>query len=95
MAGLFLRANPRAEIFCALHRYAQKHLGVLRAAVLRALAKKGARLFGIHPHLVNAIRNQVGFPRKLGNPEAVVGVGGKQLQIAWAVCSPEDAIRSR
>ena len=81
VAGSLLRANPRVEILAAVHRDAQQHLGVLGPAILRALAEKDARCgagrstccstrFGIRSVL----------PAKLRNPEAVVGVGGKQLQ---------------
>ena len=41
--GLLLRADPRVEVLGAVDRHAQQHLGVLRSAVLRALAEKDAR----------------------------------------------------
>ncbi len=71
---LLLRTNPGVKIFGAVHRHPQKHLGMLRAAILRALPEINPRLSRIHPHLVNAIRNQISFPPKLGNPKTVVGV---------------------
>src|SRR5207247_9061560 len=81
--GLQLCPTPSVEIFSTVHRHAQQHLGVLRPAILRALAEKDAGAIRIHPHLVYPIRNQVGFTGKLRNPEAVVSVGGKQLQECW------------
>ena len=54
---------------------------MLRAAILRALAEKDARLMRVQPHFVDAIRNEVCLSGKLRNPETVVGVGGKQLQV--------------
>jgi hypothetical protein len=56
---------------------------VLRAAILRALAEIDSRPGRVHPHLVYAIRNQVGFSAELGDPEAVVGIGRQQLQECW------------
>jgi hypothetical protein len=47
---------------------------------LRALAEKNAGLVRIHPHVIHAIWDQVCFSGQLGNPEAVVRVGGKQRQ---------------
>jgi hypothetical protein len=53
---------------------------VLRSAILRALAEIDSRPQRVEPHLVHAIRNQVGFATEFRNPEAVVGVGGEKLQ---------------
>ena len=95
--GLLLRANPRVKVLGTVHDDAQEHLGVLRPAVLRALTEKHAGPLRVHPHLVDAIRNQVGLAGQLRNPEAVVGVGGKQLQVRRAPTvrdrSPECAAR--
>ena len=77
--GLLLRANPRVEFVGRIDRHPLQHLGVLRSAVLRALAEKHARSMRIHPQMVHPVRNQVGFAGELRNPEAVVGVGGEQL----------------
>ena len=53
---------------------------MLRPAILRALAEKDSGAVRVHPHAVGMVRNQVGLARELRNPEAVVGVGGQQLQ---------------
>ena len=78
--GLALGANPRVEFVGRIDRHAQQHLGVLGPAVLRALAEKDARSMRIEPQVVHSVRNQVDFAGELRNPEAVVGVGGQQLQ---------------
>src|SRR5439155_22761079 len=77
---LLLRSDPRVKIFGAVYGHPQKHLGVLRPAILRALAEKDSGASRIHPHTVRVVRNQVGLTAKLRNPEAVVRIGGKQLQ---------------
>src|SRR5262245_37109466 len=76
---LSLFAHPGVEVFRGIHIHAQQHLRVLRAAVLRALAEKQARLMRIEPHLVWVIRDQVGLSCKLGNPKTVISVRGEQL----------------
>ena len=78
--GLLLCADPRGKIRGPVHGNAQQHLGVLRAAILRALAEIDSRTRRVDPHLVHAIRNQVGLAAQLRDPEAVVGVGRQQLQ---------------
>src|SRR6267154_5879915 len=77
---LSLRADPGSKLFGVVHVNAQEHLCVLRSAILSALAEKQARFMRVYPCLVYVVRNQVGFSRKLGNPETVVGIGGKQFQ---------------
>src|SRR5262249_14836830 len=77
---LLLRADPGSKIFAVIHRYTQKHLGVLSPAILGALTQKDACAVRIHPHTVGMIWNQVGFARELWNPETVIGVSRKQLQ---------------
>ena len=42
-AGLLLLRDPRGEVLWSLRVDAQKHLGVLRSAVLRALAEDRGR----------------------------------------------------
>src|SRR5207245_7765883 len=59
---------------------AEQHLSVLRSAILRALAQVDPWPGRVHPHLVLAIRNQVGLPAQLRNPETVVGIGREQLE---------------
>ena len=78
--GLLLCAHPRGKIFRTVHRNAQQHLGMLCSAVLRALAKKDSRALRVHPHSVRVVGNQVGLSREFRDPEAVVGIGRKQLQ---------------
>src|SRR6516164_9095930 len=62
---LLLLVYPSLEVFRAIHVHAQKHLRVLRPAVLCALPQKQARLVGIEPRLVRVIRNQVRLSCKL------------------------------
>src|ERR1700735_486727 len=53
---------------------------MLNSAVLRALTKKDSRALRVHPHPVRMVGNQVGLAREFRDPEAVVGVSGKQGQ---------------
>src|SRR5271169_6906786 len=53
---------------------------MLNSAVLRALAKKDSRALRVHPHVVRMVGNEVGLAGEFRDPEAVVGVGGKQGQ---------------
>src|SRR5262249_24824527 len=64
---LLLLVCPSLEVLRAIYVHAQKHLRVLRPAVLRTLAEKQARLMGIQPSLVWVIRNQVCLSCELGN----------------------------
>src|SRR5215469_7158875 len=75
-----LLSHPLSEVFRSIDRYAQEHLGVLSPAVLRALTYEGSGVLGIHPHPVWVIRNKVRLASQLWYPEAVVGIGRKQLQ---------------
>src|SRR5258707_1365198 len=65
---LALCADPSLEIHGAVYRDAQKHLGVLRSAILSALAEIHAGLARIYPRVVDTIGYQVGLARQLGNP---------------------------
>ena len=85
VGGLPLGESPGLELGFRLHDDPQQHVGVLRAAVLGALADVDARLVGLHPEVVLAVRNQVGLPRELGNPEAVDHVLALQVN-----SSPEE-----
>ena len=53
---------------------------MLRSAILSALAQVDSRPRRIEPHFVHAIRNQVGLAAEFGDPKAVVGISGKQLE---------------
>src|SRR5271168_5584230 len=78
-ASLLLRADPGRKNLRAIHVNAKQHLGVLRAAILRALAEKEPGAIGGNPSFVGVIGDQVGLPSKLGNPEAVIRIGGEQF----------------
>src|ERR1700730_14455823 len=78
--GLLLRENPILECFGAVHRHLEKHLRVLRAAILRTLSQIDSRALRVHPHFIYPVRDQVRFPSKLWYPEAVIGIGRKQFQ---------------
>src|SRR6476646_11561407 len=75
---LILLLNPAFELIAGLDIDAQKHLGVLCAAILRTLPQENARLMRINPHRIYPIGNQIGFARKARNPKAVIGIGGSQ-----------------
>src|SRR5262249_50206094 len=77
---LLLPFHPGLEVFRAVYVYAQKHLRVLRPAVLRTLPEKYAGLMRIQPCLVRVIWNQVCLPGKLWYPETVIRISGKQFQ---------------
>ena len=97
--GLFLSLHPSGEAFGRIHVDAQEHLGVLRAAVLRALAEEQAGLVRIEPHIVDAVRNQVSFSVELRNPEAVIRVRGEKFEkrrsrISWIADGNVKFVRS-
>src|SRR5215469_286696 len=75
-----LLSHPRSELFRSIDRHAQEHLRVLSPAVLRALTDEGSSVLGIHPRPVWVIRNKVRLASQFWYPEAVVGIGRKQLQ---------------
>src|SRR5712671_8157784 len=77
---LVLCTDPSVEIFGTVYRDAQKHLGVLRSAILSALAEIHPGLARIYPRIVDTIGYQVSLARELGNPKTVIGVGGEQFQ---------------
>src|ERR1035438_3073883 len=74
---LALPLNPAIEVSTWLNVDAQQHLGVLRPAILSALAQINSRLLGIDPHAVRMIRNQIGLAGKARDPEAVVCISGE------------------
>ena len=84
---LTLLLHPAVELIARLHIDAQQHLGVLRAAILGALPQVQSSLVRIDPHAVFAVWNQVRFPGQTRHPEAVIGVGGKQLDESRAGCA--------
>ena len=53
---------------------------MLRSAILRALSEEEARLLRLDPRLVGEVRDQVGLAREPRDPEAVIGIGGQELQ---------------
>jgi hypothetical protein len=75
-----LLLHPALEILGSVGVDAEEHLGVLGAAVLGALAEVEARLPGLDPHLVPPVGDEVRLSRQARDPEAVVGVGGPQLE---------------
>src|ERR1700676_1596863 len=77
---LALLLNPAVEIFPRVNVHAQKHLGMLGPAVLRALPQVKARLARIHPHAVGVVRNQIRFSAQARHPETVVRIRGKQRE---------------
>src|SRR5437667_12421227 len=81
--GLPLLLNPAVELIARLHVNTQKHLGMLRPAVLRALAQVNARLVRIDPHTVWVVGNQVSLTRQAWDPETVVSIGREQFDKGW------------
>jgi len=72
---LVLCADPSVEIFLAVYRDAQKHLGMLRSAILAHWPRYTPVWRGsIHVSLTR-LGIQVGLARQLGNPKTVIGVG--------------------
>src|SRR5271154_4040680 len=59
----FLSRDPRLELCRRVDVYAQQHLGVLRAAILRALTEVQSGLVWFHPHRIAAIWNKICFAR--------------------------------
>ena len=79
--GLLLRREPTRRSRRALSTDTRS--SILACCVPQYCAHWPRKMPGrmrIHPHLVDAVRNQVGLAGELRNPEAVVGVGGQQLQ---------------
>ena len=77
---LLLLLNPSAELFRRIDINAQKHLGMLDAAILSALAKINSGLLRIDPGVIRVVRNQVRLPGQARHPKTVVGIGGKQSE---------------
>ncbi len=72
---LLLVRDPGGELGRRIGIHADQHLGVLRSAVLRALAQIEPWRLGIDPHGVDPVGNQVHLAGEPRNPEAVIGVG--------------------
>src|ERR1700756_2451547 len=75
--------NPAVELRAGLHIDAEKHLGVLRPAILCALAQIEPGLLRVKPHAVRVVGNQVGLPAQRRNPEAVIRICGEQTNEGW------------
>ena len=67
--------NPLGEIRRRVHVNADQHLGVCRAAILRALAQIEARFVRIDPHDIDLVGNQIHLAGQIRHPEAVIDVG--------------------
>src|ERR1700677_1470941 len=78
-----LGSHPAGKILRSVYKNAEQHLGVLRSAILCALAKKDSRALRVYPHSVGMVRNEVRFSCELRHPKAVVGIGREQLQERW------------
>ena len=75
--GLLLLLNPTIELVARLHIDAEKHLGVLGSAILRALPQENTGLVRVNPRAIDMVGNQVGLAGKSGNPEAVIRIRGE------------------
>ena len=82
MSRLLLLLNPTLEILLRLYVHTQQHLGVLGSAILGALAEVESRFVRVDPHIIGVIGDQVGLTREARNPEAVIGIGREQLDVA-------------
>src|SRR5581483_3489006 len=67
-----LRLNPLAEVSLRLDHRDHAHVGVGRAAVLRALSWRGTDVPRRPPQLVDVIRDDVAFATQARQPEAVL-----------------------
>lgn len=76
---MFLGGDPISELLGRIDVDTEEHFGVLRAAVLGALAEVYAGFVRIDPCGIDAIGNEVGFSSELWNPKAVVGIDGEQF----------------
>src|SRR5579859_5554748 len=81
LRGLALLPDPAVELSLRLNVHPQKHLGMLNAAVLRALSQIKPRLLWVNPHNVRVVGNQVRLAGQPRHPKAVVSVRGKQLDL--------------
>ena len=75
---LLLVVQPALEVRGGIDVHSQEHVGVLRAAVLGALAEEQALLARLEPHLIGASRDQVGLAGQARHPEAVADIGRLQ-----------------
>src|ERR1700756_1310148 len=57
---------------------------MLNSAVLGTLADIDPKVVGIDPHVIHAIRNQIGLSGKTRNPKTMVRVRGEQFQECWS-----------
>ena len=75
-----LRGQPGVELVRGQGDHFKRHVGVLRAAVLAALAAIDARLVGLDPEDVLDAGNHVAFAVQSRHPKAVNDIGARQLQ---------------
>src|SRR5258708_16463061 len=66
--GLPLLLNPTVELIAGLNIDAEKHLGMLRPAILRTLAQVNPRLLRNDPHSVRMVGNPVGCTCHAAHP---------------------------
>src|SRR5215471_17706911 len=69
--GPTLGRRPAGELFGGMSDDSNAHFRVLRPAIFGAVAEICARLLRLDPHTVDAVRDQVGLPCELRNPETM------------------------
>src|SRR5215217_9289022 len=78
---VLLCSKPRVEIILALCDDQESHMGVLQAAELRTFAAIDSRLVRLKGNAIDPGGNQIHFPSKLRDPEAVDDIGGFELNL--------------
>src|SRR5262249_5402306 len=71
LRGWTLRRPPAGELIGGMRDNANAHFRVLRPAILSAVAEVRAHLLRLDPHPVDAVRDQIGLPRELRDPETM------------------------
>src|SRR5271163_2057256 len=77
LCGFRLFLGPLFEFIWRVNVNAEKHLGVLGAAILGTLANINAWFIWIDPHVVFTVGNQVGLSSQTWDPKTVVGIRGR------------------
>jgi len=74
-SGRSLIGKPLIEFVRRDGADTEKHIGMLRTAVFRALAHIISRDLRFKPEFIDPARNEIGFARETRNPIAVANVG--------------------
>src|SRR5258708_10940659 len=94
MGRLPLLLYPALKVIARWPIETEKHLGVLRPAILCALSQVESGLLRLYPGVVWVVRNQVGLARQPWHPETMIRICGQQFERSGTSCRHVQLIRS-